>query len=324
VNEGSSLGAAGDGRIPLVWLHDPDDTSHYWERDWLRFLLGDLPIVAHHAVDPGSPPLRNALVIVGNDIAEPAVRAYIASYARAGCRHGLIHLSDEYFRHDISWYEDAAVVFRTCYRPARPQNTFGLGYKQGFWDGYAGPSAAALTITERPYLWSFAGVIKKSDRANMLRIFRRIAPHVVHETSFWNSPDSLSTAAYRDLLLRTAFVPSPPGTYSLDCFRTYEALEAGCIPIVLRETAVQPFNYYQALFAAMGFAEPVPFPQVRDWREAAKVVTRLRAEPAAIERMRVDCHSWWQRYKSHTRARFTERVRRAFTMDQPPRWNSAT
>lgn len=312
-------------RIPLVWLHDPDDTRHYWERDWLRYLLSDLPVDSHHAVETGSSPMPNALVIVGNDIAEPSVRAYIASYANAACPHGLIHLSDEYFRHDISCYDAAAVVFRTCYRPARPQNTFGLGYKQGFWDGYAGTPADALTIDERPYVWSFAGVVGKSDRTKMLRAFRRIAPNFVHETSFWNSPDSLSTAAYRDLLLRTVFVPSPPGTYSLDCFRTYEALEAGCVPIVLRETAAQPFNYYQTLFAAMGFAEPVPFPQVHDWHEAAKLVIRLGESPEAIESLRVDCHRWWHRYKAHTRACFTDRVRQAFALDQAPaRWNSAT
>jgi len=189
----------------------------------------------------------------------------------------------------------------------------------------AGPPADALTINERPYVWSFAGVVGKSDRATMRRAFRRIAPNFVHETSFWNSPDSLSTAAYRDLLLRTVFVPSPPGTYSLDCFRTYEALEAGCVPIVLRETAVQPFNYYQVLFAAMGFAEPVPFPQVHDWREAAKLVTRLVKDREQMERLRVQCCRWWQRYKAHTRACFTDRVRRAFMLDQAPaRWNSAT
>ena len=89
-------------RIPLVWLHDPDDTRHYWERDWLLYLLGDLPIDSHPAVDTSGAPTHNALLIVGNDIAEPGVRAYISSYAKAACPHGLIHLSDEYFRHDIS------------------------------------------------------------------------------------------------------------------------------------------------------------------------------------------------------------------------------
>lgn len=299
--------------VPVVWLHDPDDARHYWERDWLRFLLSGLPVTHHVAVDPRSEPLADALVIVGgNDIALPEVRAYIDSYRRAECRHGLIHLSDEYLRHDISSYEHAAVVFRAYYRQTAPHGTFGLGYKQGFWDGHAGPPPAELTVSDRPLVWSFAGEIEKSDRPRMLRAFRRIKDHHVHPTSYWNSPDYLSTAAYRDLMLKTVFVPSPRGNYSLDCFRTYEALEAGCVPIVLRQTAAQPFDYYAAVFGAMGFPERVPFPQVDDWKDAGRLTARLRDDVAALERLRLDCYAWWTRYKEHTKAQFTERVHRAF------------
>ncbi|MGH9885966.1 MAG: hypothetical protein ACREBE_10580, partial [bacterium] len=185
-------------------------------------------------------------------------------------------------------------------------------YKQGFWEGYAGPPPAAVPLSERSLAWSFAGEVEKSDRPRMLRAFRRIKEHRVHPTSHWNSPDYLPTAAYRDLLLRTAFVPSPKGNYSLDCFRTYEALEAGCVPIVLRESEAQPFDYYAKLFAAMGFAEPVPFPRVSDWKEAASLVKRLLDVPNEAERLRLECHAWWTRYKAHTRAQFTRRVESAF------------
>ena len=300
--------------MPVVWLHDPDDTTHYWERDWLRYLLGGLPVAHRHAVDTGSAPVGNALVIFGNDIAQPAVQAYLNAYKRANCRHGLIHLSDEFFTHDISCYTSAAVVFRTCYRPAAPHNTFGLGYKQGFWDAYTGPTADARTVTDRGYAWSFAGDLAKSDRPEMMAALRSISGHFVHPTSFWNSPDCLPTAEYRDLLLNTVFVPSPMGDYSLDCFRTYEALEAGCIPVVLRQTAAQPFDYYGRLFGAMGFAEPVPFLQVSDWRQAATRVTHLLQDRENLEGLRVHCHGWWTRYKEHTRGCFTQRVRDAFEL----------
>jgi hypothetical protein len=263
-------------------------------------------------VDPHSPPLDDALIIVGNDIAQPHVRAYVDSYARTGRRHAVIHLSDEYCQHDISFYAAAAVVLRTYYRPAVAAGTFGLGYKQGFWDGYSGPPPAAVTVDARPFGWSFAGNVTKSDRPRMLVELRRIKEHHVHTTSDWNSPDYLPTAAYRDLMLKTVFVPSPRGNYSPDCFRTYEALEAGCVPIVLRQSAAQPFNYYAKVFGAVGYSDRVPFPQVSDWREAAAVASHLRDDPAALERLRVECHAWWTRYKEHTRAQFTRRVSNAF------------
>ena len=303
--------------VHVVWLHDPDDTAHYWERDWLCFLLSGLPAKHHHCVTTDSPPLDGALVIFGNDIARPEVRAYLHSYRAARRRHGLIHLSDEYARHDTSSYAGAAIVFRAYHRPESAQNTFALGYKQGFWDSYAGPSPDAISVRDRRLLWAFAGNIDKPGRSEMFRAFRALEPHVVHRTAYWNSPDCLSAAGYRDLLLDSVFAPSPKGTYSLDCFRTYEALEAGCIPIVLRETAAQPFNYYEKMFAAMGFAEPVPFPQVTDWKQGAALVKRARRDLESIEQMRLDCHAWWTRYKLHTRACFTERVRAAFAMDAP-------
>jgi hypothetical protein len=302
-------------RVPVVWLHDPDDTRHYWERDWLAFLLSGLPVTHHDSVNTKSQPLRDALLIFGNDIAQADVRAYIESYRRADCRHGLIHLSDEYVQHDISYYDAATVVFRTYYRPGAPSGTFGLGYKQGFWDGYIGLTAAALTVTDRPYVWSFAGQVEKGDRPRMIQAFSGIKPRFVHRTSFWNSPDYLSIADYRAVLLRTVFVPSPPGTYSLDCFRTYEALEAGCVPIVLRQTAAQPFDYYRQLFGAMGFAEPVPFLQVAEWKEAAAFVRRASNDAFNLERLRLECHGWWTRYKEHTRSCFTHRVRDAFQLE---------
>lgn len=298
--------------IPVIWLHDPDDTNYYWERDWVRFLLSGLRVTHHTSVDTRSPPVDNALVILGNDIAKPDVRAYIESYARANCRHGLIHLSDEYFRHDISAYASAAIVFRTCYRPAVPDNTFALGYKQGFWAGYTGPGAIGVTVNDRPYVWAFAGNLDKCDRPQMMLAMRSIKPHIVHRTSFWNSPDCLSTADYRETLLMATFVPSPQGNYSLDCFRTYEALEAGCVPIVMRQTTAQPFNYYKKLFSAMGFGEPIPFPQVNDWKEAAAFVIGARKDATRLEQLRVDCYNWWTRYKEHTKACFTARVRTAF------------
>lgn len=301
--------------VHVVWLHDPGDTAHYWERDWLRFLLSDLPVRHHECVRVDSSPLDDALVIFGNDIARPEVCAYVDSYRASKQRYGLIHLSDEYLRHDISSYDGAAIVFRAYYRPTAPGNTFALGYKQGFWDEYVGPSPAAIPACDRRWLWAFAGNLERTDRSQMLRAFRSLEPHAVHRTSHWNSPDSLSTQEYRDLLLDSVFAPSPKGTYSLDCFRTYEALEAGCIPIVLRQTDAQPFNYYEKVFAAMGFTEAIPFPQVSDWQQAAALVKHARRDLASVEGLRVECHGWWTRYKMHTKARFTERVRDAFRMD---------
>jgi hypothetical protein len=169
-----------------------------------------------------------------------------------------------------------------------------------------------LTASERRYLWTFAGDVNKSDRRAMIRCFGGIRPHVIHSTTGWNSPDCLSTAVYRDLLLSTVFVPSPRGNCSLDCCRTYEALEAGCIPIVPAPQVDEPFNSYQKVFGAMGFSEGIPFPQVSEWTDGVAFVAEMQRHPRSLEDLRLECYRWWIRYKEHTRACFADRVAAAF------------
>jgi hypothetical protein len=50
---------------------------------------------------------------------------------------------------------------------------------------------------------------------------------------------------YRDLLLETIFAPSPIGNYNLDCFRTWETIECGAIPIIVAPTYQQPYDYFR-------------------------------------------------------------------------------
>jgi len=87
------------------------------------------------------------------------------------------------------------------------------------------------------------------------------------------------------------FVPCPAGWQNLESFRTWEALEAGCIPIVERRPQ---FDYYAAL------CEDYPFPSVTDWAEAAPV---LEMSDTDLEALRQRCADWWQERKAALRAR---------------------
>jgi hypothetical protein len=48
--------------------------------------------------------------------------------------------------------------------------------------------------------------------------------------------------AFRKELLASAFALSPPGIYNPDCFRIYESMFAGAIPIILRHFQFQPLG----------------------------------------------------------------------------------
>jgi hypothetical protein len=58
--------------------------------------------------------------------------------------------------------------------------------------------------------------------------------------------------AFRKELLATVFAPSPPGLYNPDCFRIYEALFTGAIPIIPRHYQFDPLGDH-------------PIPMVDSW-----------------------------------------------------------
>jgi hypothetical protein len=102
-------------------------------------------------------------------------------------------------------------------------------------------------------------------------------------------PGGLTPDAYRNILDETIFAPSPMGNVNLECFRVYEALERGAIPIVERRATL---NYFKALLGDH------PIPTVRNWSEAASMIESLLKKPAEITSLQQRCFTWWQSFKS--------------------------
>jgi hypothetical protein len=86
------------------------------------------------------------------------------------------------------------------------------------------------------------------------------------------------------------FVPCPPGNFSYETHRLYEALESGAIPIIEDSSA----EYYRLLFG-----DSLPFPIVADWREAS-VLMKDFAGKAIMTSEALD--RWWWQKKSIFRA----------------------
>jgi len=87
----------------------------------------------------------------------------------------------------------------------------------------------------------------------------------------------------------------PAGPATPDSFRLYEALEAGCVPIV--EDTCPAFD--APGYWSLVFPEGVPFPVVHDWGdELAKTVEHVLANwrPLATR-----CQAWWLQQKRRMR-----------------------
>lgn len=101
--------------------------------------------------------------------------------------------------------------------------------------------------------------------------------------------------------------PCPSGPATPDTFRTYEALEAGCIPLVDAAAPRYPRCYWDLVYPGH------PFDQVDDWRQVEK---HVRAAMAAGVPHANRCSAWWQQTKRRHRRDLLDDV--AAVADLPP------
>jgi hypothetical protein len=265
----------------LVWQFNPDAA---WESEWLRTLLGGA--IAGEVVDNTWSHIADPMIVVDNRLVAEKAPYYRKAFEQ-GARILLVHLSDEAFRDDYGIYQFCDGVLRNYHSEilADSRSVFfiPLGCKAGFVNAGHTPKPAAA----RRHLWSFAGDVKKYTRAEMLDAMSQIDAGFRHLTQGFNTADCLAIDAYRALLDDTVIVPCPGGWSNLETFRVYEALEAGCIPIVERRAG---FDYFTDLLG------PHPMPTVTRWREAVDLVRALMTEDR-IEATRQACFAWWQDYK---------------------------
>ena len=151
----------------------------------------------------------------------------------------------------------------------------------------------------------------------MLRAACRVPDGHAHITQSFGGPEALDVQAYADLLADTVFALCPRGNVSVDCFRVYEALEAGAIPVVEEEGRTPLWRdlkrparflglhawrpaYWRANLprAFLGsywqaaFGEDFPCPRLRHWRDLEKVLDRV--DVGATSKV---VRAWWTDYK---------------------------
>ncbi len=109
-----------------------------------------------------------------------------------------------------------------------------LGYVSGF---LLNKSYINCKQTEynKKYDFSFIGAIK-SDRKNMLnKFYNNFRNNFIHTGSTnWSNPEKQNIKPHQlfNIYKDSLFVPVGRGNKSLDCFRLYEAIVAGAIPVI--------------------------------------------------------------------------------------------
>jgi hypothetical protein len=292
-------------------------TTNMWELPWVRHLLSALPISRFEDVDLWSAPpdglldarvrrlrillesllpgplrptrrrLRGALQLHDSSIfvyntwgLDPATREELIRLVSRFDDVGIVSV-DEPTRESPETYTNVAFSVRIGfaaekYRSVQNLLVTPLGVPKTFV-----PAQSSKSVRERRLSWAFLGDVKNESRRNMVRGLETVrGERFLHTTSGWDAADARRGTAYSDVLADSIFAPTPPANVHLECYRTYEALECGAIPVV-------DTDYYSAEFGA-------PFPVVQPtWGDAPEILNRFLADRGALERLDAQCREWW-------------------------------
>lgn len=323
--------------LNVVWWNL--EPSECYEREWLRWLLGNFEL--REMADVEDAPCGEPVILLVNfsrfvfgglravvphRTEQARLRGVIRALKAAKRRVGMFHLGDECYADSIACYGDVEFVFRQYYR-AEAHARFAhchhlpLGYTAGFT-----PAVDPRPMNMRSHVWCFAGQARRARRS-MVRSALRIPEGSLHLTKRWADPAGLGVEAYSKLMGDSRFALCPVGNCSVDCLRVYEALEAGAIPIVeshgfgrclasfvdprrvikhgLRDGRFWSRNlgYWDRVF-------PTGFPclRIKRWADLPGVIKATDAEAKAKT-----VHRWWSDTKHDMKHRLRMTIEAGFS-----------
>jgi len=163
-----------------------------------------------------------------------------------------------------------------------------LGYSSQFLKGKSSSNTKIRQVDERRYNVSFIGA-EKSDRLHMKHIFdeRVDNTNIIFVDNSWDiSKLPFSPQECFNLYNKSIFVISGRGNHSLQCFRNYEALVAGAIPIVV--------GFKNEIEVSYNFNNTKPpFLYADNWEEAAEKCKYFLANENELQEMQNKLLEWW-------------------------------
>ena len=203
----------------------------------------------------------------------------------------LIHLGDE------GGAEKKDLVYPLCEHIWR---TFSLPMFKNFKNvtsipiGYkCDPVKDKINILKRNYKWSFLGTTHGSSRYDLLDKHKNIMPNFINLTEDFSGKKSMDTNDYYKILNNSIFAPIPHGYFHPETYRLYEALEAGCIPII-----ENPFNFFD------NFLPNNPLPSVNSWEDSSTIIKKYLENKKDIEIVGNKINDWWTQHKENLKETF--------------------
>lgn len=275
--------------IRVQWLSS-DPTL--FEIDWLSYLFSDTKGQIEVFFNASEVKTDKDTVLICNH-AVP-YREVLDKLRYNGKKYVLVSLSDENLIDPCEWLHDPHCIksFRNYIHPALIKHpkvtTFGLGYKREL------QNYIKSIKVERDTIWCFAGT-PHGERASMLSLFKDLAPNKTHCCSGFGAKDGLETQEYARILKQSKYALCPPGQDSMDSFRLYEALEAGCIPVTLKYS--NQFKIYPSYWHGIFYGEyELPFIMEESWEDCVNKVKTI-SESEFLNKQK-ECNTLWNKWKN--------------------------
>jgi hypothetical protein len=163
-----------------------------------------------------------------------------------------------------------------------------------------------------------SGNLKRAKHVAELR--RRSALPVAGEVRAGGNFGTGSRSAYIAGMLSHAFCLMIPGRFP-ECYRMYDALELGCIPVFV-DAYNEPMTNYSSLFSTSleplrsvrwvdsggSLTSRMPLLRFPTVDAMNKGLQALVLEPSALNATATDCALWWEAVKSHFRTQVSSVV----------------
>jgi len=160
--------------------------------------------------------------------------------------------------------------------------------------GYPPERSRYIAEGQRPVMWAFLGQMTHHRRTDAIEAMEAIEPVNRHYEPTDGFAKGVEIDMYMAYMSSARIALCPGGVLTPDTFRVWEALIAGCVPIVdARSAERETPGYWSTVFA--GWMDP-PWSIIDDW-------ATLRAEVEVIEQRwswhasRAEAH--WMGYRRH-------------------------
>lgn len=152
--------------------------------------------------------------------------------------------------------------------------------------GYTADTRKNIFLTVKDQDFFFSGQVTHDRRRDCVRMLKAMKGGTLMQSDGFAK--GVDQARYMTLMCQAKTAPSPAGPISADSFRTYEALEAGTVPIADNISAKGDNDYWDYLFGS------VPFPTINKYSDLPGYISDYTSQYPHANNV---SQSWWIKKK---------------------------